>query len=251
MFPGLSSTQLAYVTAVLAFAGGVRGLAGFGSALIATPLLMAVLAPKVVVVALVFPLLVSNATILYSDGVCWSFLRTQGRVLVTLLLGTVVGVVGLVSLSTDLVMLAVSGYLVAYLAFTGYRDAAQRYASRSGVGPLAGAASGLLGGTVGLAGPPLITYLHARDLDRRTFVSAIAVLLGLLGLVRLATMVAADLVGVRELLLGAWFVLPMASGTYLGAWSRPYVPQREFELLVKGLLLVVAVKLAADALAIP
>lgn len=246
----LSGPELAFAFGVLLAAGTVRGVIGFGLPLLSTPFLILVLPPKTVIPAFVIPLLATNLQILVHDGLPRSFLRAEVPLLVTTAVGTVVGVVALAASSPALIFLVVSAYVGVYLVLSNAGGTAAAYADRRGAGSAVGLVSGVLGGLVSLQGVVLITYLHARRLDKQTFVTAAAAVLFLGVGMRVPPMVATGLLGPDEALLGVGFLVPAAAGTYLGARARPHVPRVVFERVIEVLLAVIAVKLALDGLGV-
>lgn len=243
-------TTLALASAVLLFAGTVRGAIGFALPPIATPVLFQVYPPKLVIAAMIVPLFAANVQILVQEGVPRGFLRRKPALLVGVTVGTLAGVAGLSVLSPSYLLIGLSVYLVVFLVLTRYRDRIGQVAAGRGATLLAGGATGFLGGTVGIAGPPLVTYLHAIRLQKTTFVAVLAAVFTLIQIVRIPSMYAAGLFGGSELLLGAALVVPTSLGTYVGARLRRYVPQRQFELIVKGLLLALAVKIGLQGFGI-
>lgn len=216
----------------------------------ATPLLFQLYDPKLVIAALAVPGLLTNLVILWRDGVSVEELGDQAGLFVAGAVGAVVGVVGLVVLDRGAIFLLVAAYIGAYLVLERAGDVAGDLAGRRGMGVAAGGSGGLLGGTVGLAGPPIVTYLHARAFGKRAFVGLLASYFLMLALVRVPSMYAAGLFGPIELVLGAAFTVPAVVGTYRGTRVRPRVPQHVFEVGVELFLLLVAVKLVLDGLAV-
>ena len=242
-------TLLAAIS-ILLFAGTVKGTLGFGAALIATPLLIQVLPPKFVLTILVLPIALTNVGLLVTDGVPWSFLHGQLMFFASLVLGAIVGALGLIVLPVNILYLALSGYIVGFLAFQQYESRIQSLANRRGFKAFSGAAAGLLGGSIGVAGPPIVTYMYAQTQNspRSIFVTGMAAALVVPQLVRIPPLVAAGLFGPRELVLGTGAATIILTGLGLGARLRPYVPAQAFQYLVKGVLVIIAAKLAGDGL---
>lgn len=250
MLPELPAVEVALSALALVLAGFIRGITGFGLLLVATPLLILFLPPKLVIAALVVPPIPTHLTILYRDGVHLHHFRERWLLFAMAILGTAAGVVGLAVFSTSLLSVIVAAYIFGYLLLSRFQDAAEKYAQRRDVGLLSGALGGLLGGSTGLAGPPIVTYLHAQNLQRAAFTSILALFFITVTLVRIPTMIAAELFGVPELLLGLGFVVPAVLGTYAGAHVRGYLPERFFKTAVDLLLLIVAAQLTLSGLGI-
>jgi hypothetical protein len=234
----------------LLVAGILRGVTGFGLLLVATPLLFQLFPPKTVIAALVVPSLVTNMAIVWKEGISPKQLRPYGGLYASGAVGALVGVLGLVVLDSRAIFLVVAGYIVVFIVLQHRGDVARRVASTSGLSVVAGGSAGLLGGTIGLSGPPIVTYLHARRLDKNYFVGLLAVFFLTLDAVRIPSMYAADLFGAQELALGVTFAIPAALGTYLGAVVRPRVSRRLFEVGVEIFLALVALNLVSEAMSV-
>lgn len=245
-----SLTLIALSFPLLLIAGTLRGITGFGLLLVATPLLFQLFPPKVVIAALIVPAVFVNLTILWRDSVPLNHLRSHLGLFLSGAIGAIVGVVGLVVLESRTIFLIVAGYIVVFLLLQRRGDLAREVATTRGMSVVAGGSGGLLGGTIGLAGPPIVTYLHARPLGKQDFVRVIAVFFLTLLAVRIPSMYAAGLFGAPEVLLGASFTIPAVIGTYLGAGLRPRIPQEVFEIGVEVFLLLMAIKLVIDGLSI-
>lgn len=250
MLPEFSADVIVLSGLALVFAGIIRGIVGFGLLLVATPLLILLHPPKLAIAALIVPTIPTDITILYRDGIPFSVIRERWSVFSIAVLGTATGVLGLVVLSPALLSLIVAMYIAGYLLFSRYESVVHGYAKGRDMGLASGALSGLLGGSTGLAGPPIVAYLHAQDLERATFTSTLALFFTTIAVVRIPTMVATDLFGPTELALGIGLVIPAVVGTYAGTAIRPHLPKRLFERFVDVLLLVVAVQLARDGLGV-
>lgn len=231
-------------------AGILRGITGFGILLVATPLLFLILPPKLVIAAMIPPALAASLAILWRDGIPWAHLPAYGALFGSGAVGALIGVLGLVVLDRRAIFLIVAGYIVVFLLLQYRGDVATAVLDARGMAVVAGGSGGLLGGTVGLAGPPIVTYLHAKPLEKRPFVGLLTVYFLIIGIVRIPSMYATGLFGLEELVLGATFTVPALVGTYVGAMLRPRVPQHTFERAVEGFLLLVAVKLVIDGLSI-
>jgi uncharacterized membrane protein YfcA len=246
----LTPTDLAVVFVVLLLAAIVRGIIGFGLPLLSMPFLILVLPPKTVLAAFVLALLVTNLQILVHDGVPWGFLWAEWPLVLTTLVGTVVGVAALSASSPQIIFLVISGYVIFYIVLDRYEEAIHGYANLRGTGSIVGLSSGILGGLVSLQGVILITYLHAKQMEKRTFVTTAASILFIGVAMRIPPMISTGLLGFEEALLGVGFLAPTMIGTYIGARCRPYIPRDVFEAVIKGLLVLIAIKLAIDGLGI-
>ena len=226
-------TVAAYAALVVFLAYVVRGIAGFGSGLIAVPLL-AVTAP----VQMVVPVVVSLDYV--GSGV--QSVRNLGRVVwreqLTLLpfslIGIALGLVVLRGVSTTVLSRALGGFVILYAVYQLLPLPPLR-------GPrLTAIACGLLGGLVGTlfgtGGPFYAIYFNLRGLDKAEFRATFATNFLIDGGVRLVGYAVAGLYGWSTL---EWTVttLPLvAVGLYVGGRIHVGLSQRAFVRLVSLIL---------------
>ena len=160
---GFDLPTLAWIALGTLTAFTVRGLSGFGSALIGIGSLTMVLPPVLVVPAFFGLELLTTVNLLASvwSEIDWRSLRW---VIAGSAVTTPIGLALLAHLDPDPMRLVVSACLatIAVLMLTGL---AQRFTPASTPGPLgalaAGGASGLLNGAAGIPGPPAIVFYFA------------------------------------------------------------------------------------------
>lgn len=195
-------------------AGLVRGFSGFGSALVLAPSLAALYGPKVAVpvallleLALAVPLVPAVARL-----VDWRRIGVlAGAATVTVPLGAwalaVVDARALRWIICALVLVA-----VAVLAFGWRYHGPPR--------PLAivatGALSGLLGGSTGLSGPPVIFFELAGTQPVAPMRAGFIVFFSWVDVVAVAAFAIAGTLGARALLLGALLTAPYLAGAGVG-----------------------------------
>jgi uncharacterized membrane protein YfcA len=163
MILGFDPPVLAVIGLASVAAFVVRGLSGFGSAMIGIGALTLVLPPAMVIPAFFGLELLTTVNLLPSvwRQIDWRSLRW---VIAGSALTTPVGLVLLAHLDPNPMRLVVSACLatIAVLMLSGL---AQRFTPHSTPGPLgalaAGAASGFLNGAAGIAGPPAIVFYFA------------------------------------------------------------------------------------------
>ena len=172
MLDTLSTAQLVFAVTVVSVAYLVRGIAGFGSGLIAIPLLAQVLPVGVVVPAvglLDYAASVSHGT-RYLQQVAW-------RDLLPLLPAAVIGVAAALlafrTLDAHLLRKAMGAFILFYALYTLVNVQPHRQASRWWALP-AGGLGGLIGALFGTGGPFYVIYLGLRHLDKTRFRATVA-----------------------------------------------------------------------------
>ena len=222
------------------FAGyAVRGAAGFGSGVVATPL-MAFVLPLATVAPLVTFLgaFVSVRQALRDwDHIAW-------RHLLAFVPGIAVGVpLGIwVFRAADpaVVLKALGAYVVAYALYS-------LFAARLGWGHWtmprwAALPIGTLGAVVatlfgGMAGPVYVTYLDGLKLDKRVFRVTTSTTLFTLSLTRSIAYVIGGLFALDDLVLLAAAAIPVALGTLAGDRLHDRLDPEAFRRMVGGVLI--------------
>ncbi|WP_265110822.1 TSUP family transporter [Halosolutus halophilus] len=241
----LTAFEIVLVLSILLLGGFVKGTIGFAVGLITVSGLVQIVPPRLALVALSIPFLVSNLVVLAGDGVPVAFLRRQVPFMIALVVGLFAGVWLLTILSPGLLYLFISGYVFLFLAFQRVEDRIHEYATHGSVGVFSGSLSGLLGGAVSAPGPPLVihAYLNTVEDHRTVFVTGVSALFLLAHVVRVLFLAHADLLHAREVILGVAFTVPIFVGATLGIVFRQYVDDGTFTLLVKVLLAAIGVRL--------
>jgi uncharacterized membrane protein YfcA len=230
----MDATTIVYAGSVLFLAYLIRGMVGFGSGLIAVPLL-ALRFPVPVVVPLVVSLdYLGSASqgIKNRQHIAW---RDQLPLIPFMLLGVVVGLFLLKVAKTAVLSKALGGFIIVYAIYQ-LLPAVPLQASR-----IAAITWGFLGGAVGAlfgtGGPFYVIYFNLRRLEKSVFRATFALNYLIDGAVRL---IAYAIIGLWqwETLLALLSALPVAAiGLYVGGRMHTGFSQPTFVRLVSLLLL--------------
>ena len=224
---GAGTVLLAYV---------VRGVAGFGSGLIAIPLLALMLPLTVAVPLVVFLDYVASATHGLKDRS-----HIQWREILPLLPFSAVGVLfGLYLFRTvDAVMLAhaLGVFVLLFALYTLFIKDAISSLSRKWALP-AGFLGGLVGTLFGTGGPFYVIYLKHRGLPKSQFRATFATIFLLDGAGRLTGYLGGGFFDRDWLILAAGALPVMAVGLYLGGHIHTNISQRSFQVAVSSLLVI-------------
>jgi uncharacterized membrane protein YfcA len=244
-----SLATILLAVAILLLAGLVKGTLGFGVGLVSATLLLQLFPAKLVLVVLVLPIGLSEAGLLVTTGVPWRLVREHAMFFLLLIPGAVAGVVGLIAVPVNVLYLALSGYILVFLAMQRQGSRAYQLAEQQGFGAVSGAAGGFLGGSFGAAGPAVVPYLYSnsRDYPRSAFVGGMAAAYIVPQIVRLPLFIATDRLGLQTLVVSSVAAVIVLVGLSLGSRLRPFIPEDTFRIVVKGVLLLMAVQLASDA----
>ena len=236
------SQPLEIVAAGLALflAYGLRAITGFGSALVAVPLLSLFL-PLQLVVPWIVALDVGAALLLTGAGwrnreVDWGEIRW---LLPPTLLGILLGLILLVELPQRILALGLGGLIILFGA-RSLLDLHGEQPIRRGWALPAGVLGGAIGSLFATGGPPFVIYLRHRIRDKARLRATLSGLFLIEGGLRLLAFLAAGLLAqdglVRALLLGAPVV---GLALYAGHHAHVSLSKRQVFRLV-GVLLVIS-----------
>lgn len=163
----MGTEQLLAAMVVIFLAGAAQSMTGFGFGLVAVPLMTLFMAPSAAVPIIVIEGLVINAIIL-RQGYRGINLRRMSVLSLAGLAGVPVGVWLLATMSADSLRIYIGALMVvAGLIFASGLRIAVRNERLAGV-PV-GLASGVLGGSVSLPGPPIILFFANQNMPPAEF----------------------------------------------------------------------------------
>lgn len=236
MIESISLPYWVFGASTLAIAYFVRGIAGFGSGLIAIPLLALILPLTLVVPLVVFLDYVASASHGLKDRA-----HIQWRQVLPLLPFTAIGVLtGLYLFKTvDTVMLAhaLGVFVILYALYTLFLKDNGGQASGLWAIP-AGTLGGLVGTLFGTGGPFYVVYLKHRGLPKTQFRATFATIFLMDGAGRLTGYLAGGYFDRDWILLAALSLPIMATGLFLGGHVHTNISQRNFQVAVSMLLVV-------------
>jgi len=239
-------TQLILVS-VIGFAGMfIRGLTGFGSALVMTTLMLfffdiqtSVIAINIVEIVGVF-----SVTMNARHDIDRQYLKI---LLPITIVGIAVGSFFLISFNLQ-ILKQVFGVLTVIFAvriFINLRSAASRQKKWSFAwGYLSGALGGILGGIFGTPGPPITIYLE-NQIDSQTVLRATLLIYFLaLDVIRIIVYGCSGIVSLDMLKLAAFMLPASLAGSYCGQFINLRVNDKAFRALVAVLLAITGILLA-------
>lgn len=237
-----------YAILVLTLAYFLRGISGFGSGLVAVPLL-----------AMVFPLPLVVPTILLLDftaslvlgGLNLKHVRwDEVRPLLPFgVIGVVLGTTLLINTPRTPLLIGL-GVFVLVFAIRNLLDLhGDKLVSRWWALP-ASLTGGTIGALFGTGGPPYVIYLSHRLKDKRQLRATFSGVFFLEGLVRIASFIAADLLLNMQVWTGYAFGLPVALlALYGGSHVHTGLSQPQVMRMIGALLLLSSLSLFVKALA--
>lgn len=238
---------MAAIAAILLAAYFIRGITGFGSGLVAVPLL-ALFLPLQFVVPLV--LLLDFTASLLIGGL--HFKRVQwGEIGVLIpfgIVGVVLGTSLLVNLPPEPMLVALAAFVFAFAARSLLNLHGEKPISRGWAVP-ASLTGGTVGGLFGTGGPPYVIYLSHRIRDKGELRATLSALFFTEGLTRIASFLVAGLLVTPRVWVAYIVALPLVLGAlYLGGHVHVSLSREQMTRLVGVLLLVSSASLLLKAL---
>lgn len=239
--------QYAATAVIVTLAYFIRGITGFGSGLIAVPLL-ALFLPLTFVVPLV--LLLDFTASLVMGGL--DFKRVQwkevGILIPFSLIGVLVGTQLLVNLPITPMLLMLAAFIFIFAIRSLLNLKGESAISRWWAIPAA-LTGGTVGGLFGTGGPPYVIYLNHRIHDKSLLRATFSALFFMEGAMRIMTFLLAGLLLAQTVWWSALDALPIVLGAlYLGGHVHTGLSQAQMTRLIGILLLVSSLSLVLKAL---
>ena len=233
------SAGLVVAFVVIILAAAVSGLIGFGLAVVAVPLLLIFFEPVEVVVLIAFISLFTNAVIVQDS---WREVETRSvlALIPWAVIGLIFGTEILRSANPDYIRLGV-GVIVVLSAVLLLRDATLKSIEGHLGTVLAGASSGALATSTGIAGPPIVLLFAARGLPKDSFRASNAAYFLVLSVAIIVTLFVRDIVETSELWTAAALVPAAFIGKTLGTALVKRLSDEAFRRITLAIVLFTGV----------
>ena len=224
---------------VACIAGMVRGFAGFGAAMIMTPIFSAFYGPAVGV-ALCLLLEIAVALPVVPGVVRLVDWRRIGLLLAAAALGVPVGNLVLTQVAPEPMRWAISAIVLGAVALlaSGWRFAGR---PRAATTVAAGVSSGFLNGLAGMAGPPIAFYYLAGDETVTRVRANLTTYFVFVDLVAIVAFIVRDLIDWDTVVLGLFLAPAVMVGGVLGTKLFPLASEGFYRRLALFLLVGVAI----------
>lgn len=222
----------------------IRGLTGFGSGLLAVPMLLLFLNRRLVVPTAA-SLAVLSGILLILTFKTRKWVRKDALLMLVggAILGTPVGTYILASYTSSLLErlfgLLISGYALRLL----FWDKESNREIKNYVGLIAGFLGGCLGGMFAAGGPPVIIYLNRQIDDKRAFRATLTLYFLIANSWQYVTYLYAGLITGEVLMFTAWMLPFFAIGSIAGSFMHIKINQVLFDRVVALVLLITGIML--------
>tara|TARA_R110000868_G_scaffold4155_58_gene25786 strand:- start:32587 stop:33300 length:714 start_codon:yes stop_codon:yes gene_type:complete len=230
--------------AALFVAGGVKGVIGLGLPLTAVSIIGAVTDLRTAIVFIAVPVVATNLYQAFEGGRAMEMLRKYWLINLCSVVSTVIGAQILFMVDPDILITVLGVVVIVYVAINATRfririsDRAAPWAA-----PPLGILSGLLTGTTGSVGIPIALYLQARDVDKESFLRAIALTFLISASMLVLALLEKGAISQENALISAASLVPAFAGMAIGQRLRRYLSEDRFRLFVYVFLLIAAVNL--------
>ncbi len=234
MFDNHLSELMMTAAPIVLIAYLVRGICGFGSGLIAIPVLSLMFPLKVAVPLVVMLDYLASAGQGFSlrQSIRWG---EVGHLIIPALIGVSTGLLIFHKVDAELLTRFLGGFVFLYALYSLWGPQMPRVSSWWAVpAAISGGAVGTLFGT---GGPFYVTYLKARQLDKTVFRATFACIFLLDGAARVVGYVGTAVVDIQLLVLLTMSLPVMILGMYLGGKIHTSLPAEVFTRGISILLL--------------
>lgn len=239
----VSRPVLALFVIVAIVAGAVKGMMGFGYALITTPVFVSIIDPTLAVVVLAIPPWMLNMFQIGETDTGFTFIREEWPLLCLAAAGSIIGVLFLERFqTTPLITFLIGTIIFTYVVFQLIKNSivVQKAHHPIGLG-VVGFFQGLLLATANL-GPLLPAYFHTFERDIERYIGGLSMVLLVIFTVRILQMTFfSSLMTTYRLWLGSVIAVITLIGLFIGTYLRHIeVDEEKFNWLVMALLLAIA-----------
>lgn len=245
----MTGGEVAVVLAASLLSAFVKSVTGLGYALLAVPIITLALGIEDAVVIVAVPNVVASALLCWHERDAREDTRDLRALLVTSLVGAVVGTFLLVSVPEEplliLLVLAIAAFIANFLASPDLRVSP---ATTSRLAPAVGLATGVMQGAVGAPGPVVAMWLHGYRLPAQAYVFSVNAIFGMAGTVQFLMLVGSGEVTGKRMLLSSLAVGPTLAILPVGSRLRARMNGRDFDLAVLSVLTVSGVALVVRIL---
>lgn len=246
----LTPTAAVVIAVAVAIGAFAKSVTGMGMPLVGIPVIASFLGVETAVVVMAFPTFVTTVWLLWEHRAVASETRELPVLVITGVVGVVVGTAILRVADPRWLALALASIIFVYLALRFVRpDFALSPAITRRISPVVGTAAGLAQGATGISGPVVSTYLHAFRLSPQAYLFSVNTVFLIFAVAQVFTFIATGLYQERvglTLIALVPVVLVFPLGLALGRRLDPV----RFDRAILVLLFLSGLKQVADALGV-
>lgn len=240
----MDALTIALICAAFLIGGGVKGMLGLGLPLTAVALMSTFLDLRMAIPLLVIPVIVTNIWQGFRGDQMAAILRRYWTLFGCSCIGIWLGTVALFRIDPA-ILITTLGVVVCVFTVINLFALRLTVPARSMVflSPAVGLFSGVLSGTTGSLGAPVVMYFQALGLPKDTFVQALGLQFLITAAVWMVALVEQGALKGPGFAISALAVAPAAVGMVAGQWLRNRLSQERFSTWVYAFLFLVGLNL--------
>lgn len=245
----MNSLEVLIVAGTFLLAGMVKGVVGMGLPTVALAILTVTIGLKDAIILMLVPSLLTNIWQAISGGNVYSLVHRLSGLLISLVLGVVLGsyIFQLAKLS---LLSALLGGLISLYAAIGFFSQQKSISiqTEKRASPFIGLVNGILTGLTGSFVVPSVPYLQALDMKRDEFIQAMGIVFSLSTFMLLINFTIYRLISLEMGMISTLAVLPAIVGMIVGQTIRKRLSDQVFRRVFLWSLLVVGLFISYKSL---
>lgn len=232
------------------FCGGVvKGITGLGLPLTAIALMSIVLDLQVAIPLLIIPIIATNIMQAFQGGHFAELMQKFWPMLITAAIGVFAGTYMLYRLDSSYLLIALG--IIVFLYSLNNLCAVRLHCTEKTlplVSPAVGFLSGILAGTTGSIGIPVVIYFQALGMTKNLFVQALGVQFLITGTFLALSLIREGGFSLQYAIISALALIPSVLGMLAGKSLRDKVSEEKFRTWLYILLLLIGLNLIRKGL---
>jgi len=232
------------------FCGGiVKGITGMGLPLTSIALMSIVLDLQVAIPLLIVPIIATNIMQAFQGGYFSELMQKFWPMLLTAAIGVFVGTYALYRLDSSYLLIAL-GLLVFFYSINNLFAVRLSCTEKTLplLSPVVGFLSGVLSGTTGSIGIPVVIYFQALGMTKNLFVQALGIQFLITGSFLTLSLIREGGLVIENATISALALIPTAIGMFAGKTLRDKVSEERFKTWLYVLLLLIGLNLIRKGL---
>ena len=235
---------IAIIVIVLALGSFAKAVTGVGLPVFAIPIMAGMIGMERTVVIMVLPTIISNGWLAWTYRASAKMNRDLPIVLVTGLLGVVLGSWALASLNERAMFLILALWTWVYLLLAILKpELKMPMALRRPISPFVGVISGIMQGATGVSGPVLVTYFHSLRIPKESYIFSVTLTFLVLAIWQVFALVPLGLFTLSRLFEGVLALIPTIVMIPLGVRLAKVMSPRVFNIALLAVLFLTSLRL--------
>ena len=234
------------ITVGVAFLCGgiVKGITGMGLPLTSIALMSIVIDLQIAIPLLIVPIIATNIFQAFQGGHFKELITKSWPMLLTAAIGVFGGTYALYRLDSSYLLMVLG--VIVFLYSINNLCAVRLHCSEKSwpiVSPIIGFFSGILAGTTGSIGIPVVIYFQALGMTKNLFVQALGIQFLITGTILTISLIREGKLEIENATISALALIPSVLGMFTGKSLREKVSEEKFRIWLYILLLLIGLNL--------